>query len=1385
MKSLLLFLVLLTLPLPSRAAAPVKIAIFSTNPALAEETDLLTVELSGDARVGVLERAELNRILGEQALSAGQRTNYLALGRLLGADGLVILDLIRPSFAADKNFVAARWVAVRPGAVLDAVLDPQPATNRMAWVKQNAQRTFYLLPKMALLEKEAIGISMLNLRGSLPGATARDRFLTTMLQTRLSRETNLLVMERQNMDRLQTEKFWGADESAFWNGGYTLEGTIDPDGKTPDSLTVELRLASTGKNALTVRSTRKKVEEAELINDLAVQVARGLGVASRPILNPRQEAAAYLEEARWALRWGLLSEAQSAANASWALGNRSPECSAVRIRSYASAAGDCYSWGSGGISTLVDGKVVSKITARSRPSFDMDVDRMTTATVALQLALDDFSSFARVGGTNHSEWLGAGSDALESGQRMLRWCFYSPTARKTFEGEIIAMRRQCRDLSERLLLCQTQDFNALYFSLEGLGWWHEGAEDALAVLEGAIGRPEFASARAVLVRPSYEDILLRNDTPLPDWSNPEGFHGVDLWKQFVEKLSAQPDPALQLEGALLRLSDDTSVGDVEKSLNQAREIMHRQAVVLIEENRLAPTWKALSGLAMTRLERVPYDVSHRLGGIFYPSHEAEFAKELSEWKGRQAEGYLRGLAEGTDFRPFDLMTLSRSGGMQRPQGEAVERQTALLDRYLERLAVWMKDAPAAQKGPMRLSSNQVVMAKRVLALNSGPAPAPRPIEQRGNPLPPAVASSPLARFVRVQKPAATNQFQLTQDLRLHSFQTLGAELWLSYTWEAGWDFDALYAAAKSGNGEADKILRDISLRQQGLIPPDPNCDCEFLSQNRRHFALARIDSATARITRIDVPEKTAAEGWGPGREPTSNFGVTENYAVALAGNRIRVLDRAAGRWTRSSHDALLPAALTSISGRFFLQNRDSILEYEPREDKLNVLASTRRNPPRSPLDSVDLNGAKMVAGPKNEIILLAAGQYYFLEGADWKKIGPLPGGWSPIPAGTMLLSAQRDDSVGNRLYQILIGPGVQRELLLRDLPSRALSPQRPTENPLFDVSPGSTLLANLQNPFQPFPALLGDSTNFWVLSGRLFVEPSKPAHLDPSLVLRHYIFGHRRSQDTPIQLELPDPLAEERNLTEALSLGNEVLRLHRVGNHLALVPKWCAGVWLLPVRDLPTGVFQEESTKLNQEKNEVAARRQSLLVKYPTKAGGTLDPAQREAQLNDPDYISEQLANIDRNKNGMLDAEEVSFFDLNGNSTLEPREYSGLLVAFAKLVETTFRRFDENHDGFWNAEEFDLWRTQSLDRLEQNQLRGSFSFYDANKDGKLDTAEVKILFTRHISRQLQTGPKIIQPGQPIVRPPNPELADLNAWLTRKQSQSAAKPPAPDGSATKP
>src|SRR5690242_1043750 len=276
-----------------------RLAIISESSEVRTAADVLTAELSNHKGLQLVERDQVTKVYREQALSAGNH-DYLKLGRMLGADGLLLLGT---SKEVANNFLNVRLIAVKPGAVLAMEQFPYPK-NLSEWASQYAGRIIPLLPKLTILARDAIPISVVNLRSALQFEASKETEwqLKYLAIQRLSREPRLFVLEREKMQLLDAEKDLKLDDSAFWNGSYLLEGTIDQNGYSQKTITVNARLIPPhGGKPLPIAVEGSRTNLTEVINRLAGKINAALNVSpSSKEWSAADEARQFFDEAKWA-----------------------------------------------------------------------------------------------------------------------------------------------------------------------------------------------------------------------------------------------------------------------------------------------------------------------------------------------------------------------------------------------------------------------------------------------------------------------------------------------------------------------------------------------------------------------------------------------------------------------------------------------------------------------------------------------------------------------------------------------------------------------------------------------------------------------------------------------------------------------------------------------------------------------------------------------------------------------------------------------------------------------------------------------------------------------------------------------------------------------------
>ena len=313
-------------------APPVRLALVSATGDAAAAVDLLTAEFSGRTNLQLLERDQVDKVWREQSLAAGNR-DPLQLGRVLGADGLLLLESAQ---GGPNHWLDVRLVAVKPGVILTAERFTWPAADWAGWSVAFTRHLDALLPKLAVAQKDAIPLSVVNLRSAIASASAgaTERELKTLAIQRLSQEQPIFVLERQRMELLTDEKELQLDDSAFWNGSWLLEGVIDQNGYSPDTVTIDARLTpSQGGTPLLLTVAGPRTNLAEVINRLALKVDGTLQLhPTATEWNAADEARQYFEEAKWAQAWGVLPEAVAAADSAWMLGQRDLSCATLRLQ---------------------------------------------------------------------------------------------------------------------------------------------------------------------------------------------------------------------------------------------------------------------------------------------------------------------------------------------------------------------------------------------------------------------------------------------------------------------------------------------------------------------------------------------------------------------------------------------------------------------------------------------------------------------------------------------------------------------------------------------------------------------------------------------------------------------------------------------------------------------------------------------------------------------------------------------------------------------------------------------------------------------------------------------------------------------------------------------
>jgi len=335
MKRAFLYVVIVfsALRLPAQTNETVRLALISESAGASAALAILTVDLSNQKNLQLLERSEIDKVYHEQSLSAGKK-DYLKLGQILGADGVVIVET---PVLNNNPVLAIRIVAVRPGVVVGDFYCKNPPEDLQKWAAEQTEKINSLIPKLSVPSGQAIPVSVLNLRSTILRDTSRDleRDLTLLLTLRLANEPRLFVLERVQMEKLAFEKqIASGSPSAFWASSYLIDGEISE--SSNNAVSIKLRLEHPGQNPQTIQVDGNTKALLELTESLAKALLHQMGQQSQvEAWKQLEEGRRFYEEAKSAFQAGLLDEALAAAEASRALGLDSDELRKTLLQIYA------------------------------------------------------------------------------------------------------------------------------------------------------------------------------------------------------------------------------------------------------------------------------------------------------------------------------------------------------------------------------------------------------------------------------------------------------------------------------------------------------------------------------------------------------------------------------------------------------------------------------------------------------------------------------------------------------------------------------------------------------------------------------------------------------------------------------------------------------------------------------------------------------------------------------------------------------------------------------------------------------------------------------------------------------------------------------------------
>ncbi len=1207
----------LILAAPLRGAELVRLAIVPEETALNTAADLLTARLSTNNAIALLERTEIEKIYQEQALSAANR-DYLKMGRLLHADGLLILRLDKE---AETPLMTVRLVAVQPGVTLCQSEYPFTLADPVSWGDLAAAQLNPWLPKLTVLPGDAVPISILNLRSAVASADseALERELTLLLYNRLIREKDVFVLERRRLEFLTDEKDTAdATENTFWHGSYLLEGVLDPKGFNQDTVAASIRLSPPDKTAVvTLDVSGPRTNLPAVINDLALRILGTVKKNSTPAAwNPQAEAGQYLAEAQWMFKWKMFPEAAAASESAWALGRQTAELAQLRVNAWQEFAGDP------GVCIIQNpfGQVVFGQRTQTRVFNTAQIgtfvsapgpERFAAIVRASELYASAFRVYARPDPKLDGVWLGIGTNLLNRASWWLRFYYFNAEARSGREDKIAKGRQLCREITAAIsshpgFATADTGHDLLTIKARHAALWVDSPEQALSIYREILESGDWPMVRVRFLDGGPFEITpqtINVSTPTIDaWGFMSHLNAVPanaahpclagwnwevrrrcpaLWQGFIEEMCRSSKPFASLEGEILRCSYSWSQADFREHLAQLLQQVQGQRDALAAaklDGKLVADLEALLNQHVTDVAGGRHDpFSDQIWTDFKRNFQEgllatrQAAQQAAQQAARQAklEARKKYLQTQTnfDFISFAPLMLNGFDGNYTP--DEARELLPLLTNYQAR----MKAAAPGPQGAVAASVTASLEQKLKAAISPPPLQTNRPAASlpQSQAMPPGLARrGPPGGF-----PRGPNFANVPGQLRPGNFNrgppgfdpsqaTAPADdlatsnaLEVSHFWKIPASTNAGPNSMRAFTPEIKSAcFRDGKLWVEAQNTPFGD-QVSFFGLDLATFTADCVQFRGDFESGITVTHQTS-------RPP---FEVDGDHLYLALGDSVTAWSFKERTWSQLPLPSEGHVILWRLADRLFFTTANSILERNP-DGSFRVLASSRRRPSLTPLDDAEsyaqlhlfltANGT-LHATLNDDVYALPTGSN------QWQHIGKVPNlNWSsyhPFDDGFIALNTSPP-----RQSWGMLSHSTAPELLFGNPPLQAdsLSGQ--------PASAGQTALTPRWLAVPAGDELCLEGESVWSLANPPAGRSSAPAKIS----LTHFKAADPRPITIPVRFASDDAALESARLAaRRLSVFLPTLRLIiSTPQGLVAMHEREPGFWFIPKADLQQALAQ-------------------------------------------------------------------------------------------------------------------------------------------------------------------------------------------------------------------
>ncbi|MDB6112533.1 MAG: Calcium-binding EF-hand-containing protein, partial [Pedosphaera sp.] len=1134
--------------------------------------------------------------------------------------------------------------------------------------------------------------------------------------------------------------------------------------------------------------------------------------------NAADEAVEYLNDAKWALRWRVLAEAQAAADSAWALGKHDMECATVRVGAYlatpepgryqeggwenpenvaevlrhvVAAAAPARCWGLIAAEALWNtNKTVRYVSTSAFP----DVKTLTSAAHALELYAE-FSRTLRLDEPKpDSDWSHLGVEALTTAAQAVQHFHFVPESQPSASSQLAQLRTLARSvagwLSQSPAVREGYFVGARYVSYDDLHqfeeranifkckvewgcFWQEKPEDCVALYRELMSSPVF--------RYVHNGLWIRElqQPRLTAWNEADRQRLPLVWNNFLQELNSSTNLLLRLEAKAFKFADAQNDQELAAAFADFFDSMmtNREALVAGNVDVLYLGWGVQdlvyhnsSGVATPTKE----SLEQRYRAEYYSKLEAMHEEYMHQTL--PAGKFLAVFQEQNRFlaekRPYEFFAFARLFGQRNySKAQALAIQPLLAD-YKSNLLAQAEKMSGPERGKTRNAASMVASLESSVDRILNP-PAPKlanQTNQGGSPT--RVPLNPVKTSLPKLAPSPD---PVTNILSAKTFLAI--------------PLDSL------GGNRISQIQIIAHHWQEGRLLLDLKYSVPIYSydkdgawrgtRNPTLSAIAILDPGTGHWEVIDCPERTTG---GENLYYHRSALVGGELFTCNAGQICR-FDFAKRRWQTLELPEQDNFELFGIEGHLYASNRNMLLEVAADGKTTRILASLRRNPATSALDKLDnLGTPTLFAGPNHSLQVNLRDKTYSWVHEDWRE--DFAGSSSPQPqvfdAGVLFRTEGRYDRAAALTWR----------LQNRGEPELCFVAAQLARNVTFSTP--VTKPASSAKALWPFPKDLSlertaaavHGSNLYCLTDH--AETRRIADAQQTVVKEEFLAkdGYHAKLDCFSQ-GFPSPQALFIKFESAADCPPlRGINSPAQGGFSTLPPSWMVfttnllclgmerplmnmtqdaqigcqmGVWTIPISEIEPAFAAQREIQTARMVAEAAAVKnawQALVAKYDRNHNGTLEPEEKAAALADPAFIEAQLEKFDANYNGILDAEELIYFDVNEDKILDVSEQTAIDTAQLSLAARLLQRFDDNHDGTLDHTEF----TALHDIIFGASMRpmGPFSteFPDDNRDRKVDLGELTSYLEQQIRmhlrpREAPSQPRIEQMKGPDSGFPSP------------------------------